>query len=203
MIHPDTELRFVSDEVGNGVFAQKLIPRGTIVYVQDELEVMLTEQQYSKLNAAHKKIVEKYSYIDQAGRYILSWDNAKYVNHRCDFNTISTGYGFEIAVRDIAAGEELTDEYGLFNLSKPMRVTCGCRDCRGMVMPDDAERYADRWDAMIVEALACLQDVAQPLMQYMEKNTLRELLDYLDGSRPYVSVRNLRWRNEEMLEMTA
>jgi hypothetical protein len=29
VIHPDTELRFVSDEIGYGVFATALIPRGT------------------------------------------------------------------------------------------------------------------------------------------------------------------------------
>jgi hypothetical protein len=37
MIHPDTELRYVNDIIGYGVFATRLIPRGTITWVQDEL----------------------------------------------------------------------------------------------------------------------------------------------------------------------
>ena len=36
MIHPDTELRFISDEVGYGVFATALIGRGTITWVRGE-----------------------------------------------------------------------------------------------------------------------------------------------------------------------
>ena len=32
MIHPDTELRFISPEIGFGVFATKLIPQGTITW---------------------------------------------------------------------------------------------------------------------------------------------------------------------------
>ncbi len=203
MIHPDTELRFVSDHVGYGVFARKPIPHGTIVYVKDDLEIVLTAEQFDALTAAHKDIVEKYSYIDPSGSYIVSWDNAKYVNHSCECNTISTGYGFEIAVRDIAADEEITDEYGLFNLCRPMRVDCGCNDCRRTVRPDDPERYADDWDEVVVRALACLRDVAQPLMTFMDTATHRELQDYLDGRSPYVSVRNLRWQEAAKLGMTA
>ena len=38
MIHTDTELRFVSPEMGFGVFATKLIPRGTLTWVRDDLD---------------------------------------------------------------------------------------------------------------------------------------------------------------------
>ncbi|TNF98367.1 MAG: SET domain-containing protein-lysine N-methyltransferase [Gammaproteobacteria bacterium] len=168
MVHPDTEMHFVSEEVGYGVFAKKPIPHGTIVYVKDELEITLTGEQVGELTGALKDIVEKYAYIDSAGKYVVSWDNAKYVNHSCNFNTIRTGYGFEIAIRDIHSGEEITDDYGLFKLSSPMRINCGCRNCRGIVMPDDAGRYADQWDAIVAEALVHMQDVPQPLIQFMD-----------------------------------
>jgi len=36
MIHPDTEVRFINDEIGYGVVAKKLIPKGTITWVQDD-----------------------------------------------------------------------------------------------------------------------------------------------------------------------
>ena len=38
MIHPNTRLGFVNEEIGYGVFATALIPKGTIVYVKDDLE---------------------------------------------------------------------------------------------------------------------------------------------------------------------
>ena len=41
MIHPHTEPRHTGTDVGLGVFATALIPRGTIVYVMDSLEIVL------------------------------------------------------------------------------------------------------------------------------------------------------------------
>ena len=37
MIHPCTELRHVSPEIGVGVFATALSPKGTLVYVKDSI----------------------------------------------------------------------------------------------------------------------------------------------------------------------
>ena len=41
MIHPDTELRFINREIGFGVVATRLIRRGTIIWVRDELDQVL------------------------------------------------------------------------------------------------------------------------------------------------------------------
>ncbi|NNE36124.1 MAG: SET domain-containing protein-lysine N-methyltransferase, partial [Rhodothermales bacterium] len=38
MLHPDTELRFISDDVGYGVVATQPIPKGTITWVHDDLD---------------------------------------------------------------------------------------------------------------------------------------------------------------------
>jgi hypothetical protein len=38
MIHPDSELRFVSPSIGYGLFATRLIPRGTFTWVRDDLD---------------------------------------------------------------------------------------------------------------------------------------------------------------------
>jgi hypothetical protein len=37
MIHPWTELRFINDSIGYGVFATQFIPKGTIVWALDDL----------------------------------------------------------------------------------------------------------------------------------------------------------------------
>lgn len=188
MIHPATELRLVNAHIGYGVFATRRIPRGTITYVRDDLEIELTPRQFERLDESHRRIVERYSYIDPRGRRVVSWDHAKYVNHRCECNTMSTGYGFEIALRDIEAGEEITDEYGLFNLSEPMSVDCGCRQCRKVVRPGDITRLAAAWDRQVITALTALPGVEQPLWHLVDRRTRRALEGYLAGRLPYRSV---------------
>ncbi len=194
MIHPATELRLVSAHIGHGVFATRRIPRGTITYVKDELEIELTPRQFERLDEAHRQIVDKYSYIDPRGRRVVSWDHAKYVNHRCECNTMSTGYGFEIALRDIEAGEEITDEYGLFNLQEPMRVDCGCHHCRKVIRPGDITRLAPGWDRKVIAALDGLSHVDQPLWHLVDRRTQRAIQGYLAGQQPYRSVAMLAWQ---------
>lgn len=194
MIHPDTELRIVSNHIGYGVFATNKIAKGTIVYIKDPLEIELNQQQFHALDENYRKIVEKYSYIDADGVHIMSWDIGKYVNHNCDFNTISTGYGFEIAVRDIQAGDEITDEYGLFNLAEKMELACGCPQCRGVLYPDDIDHYYVKWDGIIKDALACMEAAPQPLLSCMDKQTLDQVKLYLMGKKDYVSVYSLKYQ---------
>lgn len=193
MIHPHTELRYVSPEIGIGVFATTLIPKGTLVYVKDPLDIELTEQQFDQLDGLSRRMADKYAYIDERGIRIVSWDHAKYVNHRCECNTISTGYGFEIALRDIAPGEEITDEYGLFNMAIPIPVTCGCANCRKVVCGTDIDRYADRWDIQVRDALGYVREVPQPLWDLVDPATQAALEGYLSGRQPYRSVLTLKW----------
>lgn len=46
MIHPRTELKFINDHVGYGVFATDNIPEGTIFYVKDSLELVISPTDY-------------------------------------------------------------------------------------------------------------------------------------------------------------
>jgi hypothetical protein len=192
MIHPHTELRFVSPLIGHGVFATAPIPRGTIVYVKDALEIEIEPDRFATLDARLREVVERYSYRDERGVRVVSWDHAKYVNHRCDCNTMSTGWGFEIALRDIAAGEEITDDYGLFNLDEVVPVACGCRDCREVLRPDDVDRHHAVWDAAVVRALADLPLVEQPLWDLLEPEVACEVMAYLRGEAAYRSVSSLK-----------
>lgn len=190
-MHPHSELRRVSDGVGFGVFATRPIPRGTLVYVKDSLEIVLGEREYLALARPLREIADRYSYIDPSGDRILSWDLAKYVNHRCDCNSMSTGWGFEIALRDIEAGEEITDEYGLLNVPEPMALACGCRRCRMVLHPDDGWRLYRNWDRRVRRALGFVPRVDQPLLRFVDAATRRDLEAYLRGERPYRSVRTL------------
>lgn len=193
MIHPDTRLGHVNDSIGDGIFATSRIPIGTIVYVIDPLDIRLTRVDFEQLESPVLEMADKYSYIDQNGDRILSWDLAKYVNHSCDPNTISSGYGFEIALRDIENGEQLTDDYGLFNLEWTIDCHCGSDRCRGMIRGYDLDRYADMWDTRVREALGYVRSVHQPLWEIMYRETRDAVDRYLDGKEPYRSVRALRW----------
>ncbi|MGD8608421.1 MAG: SET domain-containing protein [Myxococcales bacterium] len=191
MIHPSTELRYVDDVVGFGVFASAPLPKGTITYVWDplEIEVLPDDPRLQDPNLA--AIIERYSYIDPQGVRIVSWDHAKYVNHCCQANTMSTAYGFEIAVRDIEAGEQITDEYGMFNLPEPMDLCCSTGPCRGKVQAGDLERYYERWDSQIQSALARVEHVDQPLWPLVDVVTATAVEHFARWGRGYRSVREL------------
>lgn len=193
MIHPHTELVFINEQVGYGVFATIDIPEGTIVYVKDSLELVVSPTDYLMHDEEMKEVIEKYSYIDEKGNRIVSWDFAKYVNHCCNCNTISTGYGFEIAIRDIKKGEQITDEYGIFNLEKPMTLICGEPTCRKQIMPTDFEKHYEAWDQKIKRSITSLFAVEQPLMPFIDKKTRAELDELFCNPDRYKSVYALKY----------
>ena len=193
MLHPDTQLGVVSAEIGYGVFATALIPKGTIVYIKDPLEIEIGDDDPRLRDPEMLRIIERYSYIEPGGTRVLSWDLAKYMNHSCDPNSISTGYGFEIAARDIQKGEQITDEYGLLNIEKNMPCECGAGSCRGWVRQDDVERHGADWDARVREALGIYRDVAQPLEYLLDPSTRKQLHHYLKTGNGFLSVSQLRY----------
>jgi hypothetical protein len=185
MMHPATELRFISEEVGFGVFARQPIPRGTITWTADELDQRFTRDQVGRLHPLCQEAVYRYSYIDPEGVFVLCWDHGRYVNHSCDPNCLSAGFQFEFAVRDIASGEQLTDDYGLMNLESPMECRCGSAECRGIIYPDDVVDHAHRWDTRVREAFDFIGRVNQPLWPVLAE--ANELEEALRGIRPIPS----------------
>ncbi|WP_420577267.1 SET domain-containing protein [Ekhidna sp.] len=194
MIHPKTEIKHISDEVGYGVFATELIPEGTIVYVKDSLEIVVSPTDYLLYSGEMQEVIEKYSYIDETGNRIISWDFAKYVNHCCNCNTISTGYGFELAIRDIQPGEQITDEYGIFNLETEIPLICGQKNCRKKVGPTDFEDYYETWDIKIKQSISHLFEVEQPLMPLIDMKTRGELDQFFQDPAKYKSVYALKYK---------
>ncbi|MDH5767308.1 MAG: SET domain-containing protein [Gammaproteobacteria bacterium] len=195
MIHPNTELKFVNNEIGNGVFATEFIPKGTILYVKDEFEIEVSKSRFNKMGKLHRDIIEKYSYMDERGVRVLSWDNAKYINHRCDCNSMSTAYGFEIAIRDISADEEITDEYGMFNIPESVKISCGCSNCRQMLLPTDIDNNYKAWDVLVKDAIEHINHVDQPLWDILDDVTKNDLMGFLLSQDEYRSVINLKHNN--------
>jgi hypothetical protein len=169
MIHPDTELRFIHPDIGFGVVATRLIPKGTITWVQDELDQVFTAQRLSGLGPMFADVLGKYSFVNGRGEYVLCWDLARYVNHSCAPTCLSAGYNFEIAVRDIQPGEELTDDYATLNLEGSFECRCRTRQCRSTVREADIYAHADRWDAIAREAFPLIAGRPQPLWALVEE----------------------------------
>ncbi|WP_419788312.1 SET domain-containing protein [Pseudodesulfovibrio sp.] len=194
MIHPNTVVRSVSPEIGLGVFATEPIPCGTIVVVRDGYDICLSQEEYCCLSDSVRASMETYMYHDRCGNLVLSWDHARYMNHNCHSNTMMTAYNLEIAVRDIAAGEEMTTEYGLLNIQQPYEIFCGCENCRGRLRLDDIEVYGDEWDRLIHHGLASIPKVAQPLLSMITGADRDRLDSFLAGNSDYASIKTLQWQ---------
>jgi len=166
VIHPNSELRFISPEVGYGVFATQDIPRGTFLWVLDFFDRILTPAEVGALPSQLRTIVDKYSYQGADGNFVFCWDFGRYMNHSCEPTSRGVGDAFEVAIRDVKAGEELTCEYGTLNLLAPMTCYCGAPSCRGTIRRDDAARYFERWDEQTQSAFALSHTVPQPLLPY-------------------------------------
>jgi hypothetical protein len=54
VIHPDSELRFVSPSIGYGLFATRVIPRGSITWAADPLDQIVSPRQMETLPAMLK-----------------------------------------------------------------------------------------------------------------------------------------------------
>lgn len=195
MIHPSTKLVHINNTVGYGLYATAFIPKGTITYVKDPLELEVSPAQMASFEKPLLDAIEKYSYKDERGYMIMSWDMGKYVNHSCDANTMSSGYGFEIAIRDIEIGEQLTDEYGIFNLEEDMICYCGAHNCRKTIQPEDFDNYYAEWDTKLIPALKTIPFVDQPLYYLVENDIKSAIETFLSNNQKYKSVYALRHKH--------
>jgi hypothetical protein len=179
VIHPDTALRFISPEIGHGVFATRRIPKGTITWGLCQLDHVLSPARRLELPPAYTEIVQTYSYMTSQGDAVLCWDFGRFVNHSCDPATLSLTEGMEIAVRDILPGDQITDDYGMLNIIADLECRCGAPCCRGIVRSDDVLRLGMEWETRIREAFALAPRVPQPLLPFLREARL--LTDMLAG----------------------
>jgi hypothetical protein len=195
MIHPDTEVRFISKEKGYGVVATKLIPRGTITWVQDDLDQIFTQEQIANLNPFIKKHLDIYSFTNKNGEMVLCWDNGKFVNHSFKPSCFSTPYDFEIAIRDIHPGEELTDDYGYLNVEMPFEVIDE-NTVRKTVFPDDILNFHEEWDALIKENAPKVLEVKQSLSELIPEKTWNEFVNAVHNPNQMRSILECHYQHD-------
>ena len=189
MIHTNTELRFISDEIGYGVVATKFIPAGTITWIQDRLDRIFTPSEVAELPQIYQDIIDYYTFRNNKGNYILCWDNGRYVNHSFNSNCLTTAYDFEIAIRDIQVGEQLTDDYGYLNIATPFRgIDEGTK--RKVVYPDDLKRYYKVWDKKIAKVFDKITKVKQPLRTLMSDDLWQKVNAITRGEQELDSIIN-------------
>ncbi|MBI2177796.1 MAG: SET domain-containing protein [Candidatus Tectomicrobia bacterium] len=179
MIHPDTELRFVSPEIGHGVFATRRIPKGTITWGLCHLDHVLSPARRLELPPCYAGVISAFAYLTAQGDAVLCWDIGRYVNHSCSPSSLSLNDELDIAVRDILPGEQLTDDYGMLNLPHVLQCRCGAPGCRREVRADDHLRMGAEWEVQVREAFALASRVPQPVLPYLKNAS--QLLDMLEG----------------------
>lgn len=188
MIHPKTELKFISNEIGYGVVATEFIPAGTITWALDDLDREFTPSKLKKMNPLYQNILDTYCYRNNKGNYVLCWDYGRYVNHSFKSNCISTAYDFEIAIRDIQPGEELTDDYGYLNVSEPFTgIDEGTR--RKTVYPDDLLNHHQTWDKQLIKNFPNIIKVEQPLKSLITPKLWNDIAFIAEGKKEMKSIK--------------
>lgn len=196
MMHPDTKLEWISGEKGFGVVATALIPKGTITWVQDELDIVFPPDKPEDLKPLTRELFEKFSFRNNKGEYILCWDIAKYMNHSFRSNCLSTAYNFEVAIRDIQKGEELTDDYGYLNLTESFVPEDEGAD-RKIVQPDDILRCYKKWDETLDPLFSIMTDLDQPLFDLLSESVQEEVQLVAKGEKQMLSTKNLYYQPEK------
>jgi SET domain-containing protein len=81
------------------------------------------------------------------GFHLVALEEAEYepvmlfINHSCEPNVGFAGNIVLVAMRDVAAGEELTTDYALFDdADDPMTCHCAASSCRGTISGRDWQR---------------------------------------------------------------
>ena len=105
---------------GFGVFAVAPISKGTPVWrFTTGLDMEFAPDIVDTLPEHVRAFFSHYGYLDRnMKRIVLCFDDARFVNHSDTPNIVTDyaqdPYGLDVALRDIAAGEELTMDYAGF-----------------------------------------------------------------------------------------
>ena len=164
MLHPDTQLVHVSEEVGFGVVATRRIPAGTITWVLDPLDQTLSPDRVAALPGDFAAPLERYSFALANGTRVLCWDHTRFVNHSCEPNCVSPCGELEIAVRDVEPGQQITNDYATLNPTESMHCHCGAARCRGTVRSSDLSSLAVGLDGRLDRVRHLVATVHQPLL---------------------------------------
>ncbi len=182
MIHPHTRLVTIDGVVGSGVIATRRIPRGTITWVMDELDQAFTGVDMDALPQAYEELFDRWTFHDGRGRRVLCWDLGRYMNHSCEPNCGGSEFWFEVALRDIEVGEQLTNDYATLYMrsSEGFDCRCGAESCRGVVSHAQVPHAIAAVRHQLREALAEIHLTDQPLLSLLQRDWIERAKEALD-----------------------
>ncbi|MGB9250426.1 MAG: SET domain-containing protein-lysine N-methyltransferase [Mycobacterium sp.] len=142
-ISPKARKGLSSDIAGRGLFAIELIGAGEIVAVKgghivttsqlDDLPDPLPNSEIQIADGLHLVAISPEEYEPVM----------LFINHSCEPNVGLAGNIVYVAMRDVAAGEELTIDYALFDDYEGQEIlACHCKtaSCRGVIGGHDWRR---------------------------------------------------------------
>jgi len=62
MLHPHTELRWVNEPIGVGVFATKHIPKGTVLWALDALGQTISPRSVNAMGRDLRSLIDTYTF---------------------------------------------------------------------------------------------------------------------------------------------
>jgi SET domain-containing protein len=163
---PKTAVRR-SSIVGRGLFANTAIAPGEIVCVKGGH--LLTKAEFTKTqgvaNDAEFQIADDL-FLAPVSEAEFE-DVMMFLNHSCEPNVGIQGQIVFVALRAIAAGEELTLDYATIDHdSEPMPCRCGARNCRRLITgrdwqrPELQEKYGNFFAWYLLEKIRAEQAAA-------------------------------------------
>jgi len=115
-----------SEIEGIGLFAAQDIPKGTVIWrLVPGFDHIVEESVLRSWPQTAQDYYEKYASLSvRINKYVLSGDNDRFTNHsdnpnRACITEMGSDEVVEVAARDIARGEELTEDYRLIDLNFP------------------------------------------------------------------------------------
>ncbi len=137
---PKTAVR-PSSIVGRGLFADQAIARGEIVCVKGGH--LLTQAEFTRYRS-----VANEAELQIADDLVLApvteaefEDVMMFLNHSCEPNVGIQGQIVFVALRNVAAGEELTLDYATIDHNtEPMVCRCGAANCRQVITGQDWQK---------------------------------------------------------------
>ncbi|MGY6627925.1 MAG: SET domain-containing protein [Oceanicaulis sp.] len=102
---------------GVGVFAAEFVRAGQPIYrFEPGFDRLISPSDLASMPEPIRRFVDRYTYPHPAdpGLLVLDADNGRHMNHSNEPNTNFADAVFGYAIRDIAAGEEITCNYAEF-----------------------------------------------------------------------------------------
>lgn len=100
---------------GIGLVAGEFVKKGQEVWVYDPVIDITID--VDKIPKEAKEFYKEYAVEISKGKFFLSIDNARFINHSKKPNTKSLGnFKSNIAIKDIEEGEEITIDYNTLDI---------------------------------------------------------------------------------------